>query len=177
MNNEVTGTIKEVKEKNRKSRISTSMIAITGITAAVYMVATLAIAPLSYGAIQLRFSEIMVLLAFIDPAYAAGLILGCAMSNLFSTVGMIDVIFGTLGTVVAVIGIIKSKQLFMATLWPTISMLVVTAGICIGTGLPYGPTLITVMLGEFAVVTCLGYPIFKTIMRNEKLVEILKIRK
>ncbi|MEA5082683.1 MAG: QueT transporter family protein [Lachnospiraceae bacterium] len=176
MNNEVTGTIKEVKG-TEKSRISTRMIAITGITAAVYMAATLAIAPLSYGAIQLRFSEIMVLLAFIDPAYGAGLILGCAMSNLFSTVGMIDVIFGTLGTVVAVVGIIKSKRLFMATLWPTFSMLVVTAGICIGADLPYFPTLITVMLGEFAVVTCLGYPIFKTIIKNEKLVEALKIKK
>jgi Predicted membrane protein len=177
MNNEVTGTIKPSKETNSKGHFSARMIAITGITAAVYMAATLAIAPLSYGAIQLRFSEIMVLLAFIDPAYAAGLILGCAMSNLFSTVGMIDVIFGTLGTVVAVIGIIKSKKLFVATLWPTVSMLIVTVGICIGTGLPYVPTLITVMLGEFAVVTCLGYPIFKTIMKNEKLVETLKIKK
>jgi len=177
MNNEITGTVKAVKETNKKGRISTRMVAITGITAAVYMVATLAIAPLSFGAIQLRFSEIMVLLAFIDPAYVAGLILGCAMSNLFSTVGMIDVIFGTLGTVVAVAGIINSKRLFMATLWPTVSMLVVTVGICIGTGLPYAPTLITVMLGEFAVVTCLGYPIFKNIMKNQKLVETLKIKK
>lgn len=177
MNNEVTGTMKVAKDTNKKSRISTRMIAITGITAAVYMVATLAIAPLGFGAIQLRFSEIMVLLAFIDPAYSAGLILGCAMSNLFSTVGMIDVIFGTLGTVVAIMGIIKSKQLLMATLWPTISMLIVTVGISIGAGLPYFPTLITVMLGEFAVVTCLGYPIFKIIIKNEKLVETLKIKK
>lgn len=172
MNNELT----DVTRQKKRQRISTRTIAVTGITAAVYVVATLAIAPLSFGAIQLRFSEIMVLLAFIDPLYGAGLILGCALSNLFSTVGLIDVIFGTLGTVVAVLGIIKSKSLFMATIWPTISMIVVTIGISIGAGLPYIPTLITVMLGEFAVVTCIGYPLFKTLMKNEALIEILKIK-
>lgn len=153
------------------------IVALTGITAALYVVATLAIQPLSYGAIQFRFSEVMVLLAFIDPFYSLGLILGCAISNLFSPVGVIDVVFGTLGTVVAVIGVSKSKNLFVATLWPTISMLVVTAGICIGSGLPYFATLITVMLGEFAVVTCIGYPVFKTILKNTALIKELKFNK
>ena len=61
MNNEFSGTVKK-----EKPRFSARAVAVTGITAAVYTVATLAIAPLGYGAIQLRFSEIMVLLAFID---------------------------------------------------------------------------------------------------------------
>ncbi len=172
MNNEFSGTMKK-----EKTRFSARAVAVTGITAAVYTVATLAIAPLGYGAIQLRFSEIMVLLAFIDPGYGIGLILGCLISNIFSPVGARDVILGTMGTIVAVIGIVKSKGLFAASLWPTISMAVVSAGISIGSGLPYVPTLITVALGEFAVVTLIGYPIFKALMKNSGLMEILRINK
>ena len=162
---------------NKKSHSVARVVAMTGITAALYVVATLAIQPLSYGAVQFRFSEVMVLLAFIDPFYSLGLIIGCAISNIFSTVGLIDVVFGTLGTVVAVAGITRCKNLFIATLWPTISMLIVTVGICLGTGLPYLPTLATVMFGEFVVVTCIGYPVFKVIMRNQALVRILKFNK
>ncbi|MCI8341807.1 MAG: QueT transporter family protein [Firmicutes bacterium] len=165
------------KTDRAKSKVSTRTIALTAVTAAVYTVATVAIAPLSYGAIQLRFSEIMVLLAFIDPLYSFGLILGCLISNIYSPVGIIDVVFGTLGTVVAVAGIVKSRKLFLATLWPTFSMTVVTIGICLGSNLPYLPTLATVMLGEFAVVTIVGYPVFKAIMKNESLVRTLKIDK
>ena len=117
------------------------------------------------------------LLAFIDPGYGIVLILGFLISNIFSPVGAIDVIFGTMGTIVAVIGIVKSKGLFAASLWPTISMAVVSAGISIGSGLPYVPTLITVALGEFAVVTLIGYPIFKALMKNSGLMEILRINK
>jgi len=157
-----------------KNYLSAKVIARTGIVAALYVVATLAIEPLAYGPIQFRFSEIMVLLAFIDPIYSIGLIIGCAVSNIYSTVGAIDVIFGTLGTVVAVIGVSRSKSLFMATIWPTLSMTIVTIGISISYGLPYLPTLATVMFGEFVVVTCIGYPVFKKILQDTKLVDILK---
>ena len=159
----------------KKNYLSAKVIARTGIVAALYMVGTLAVEPLAFGAIQLRFSEVMVLLAFIDPIYSVGLIIGCAISNLYSPVGAVDVIFGTLGTVVAVIGVSKSKSLLMATIWPTLSMTIVTIGISLGVGIPYFPTLLTVMIGEFIVVTCIGYPIFKKILQNTKLVENLKI--
>jgi len=55
--------------KLSKKKITTRAIAFTGIIAAAYAVTTLAIAPLSFGAIQLRFSEVLVLLAFIDAGF------------------------------------------------------------------------------------------------------------
>ena len=149
-------------------------MAITAVTAAIYMVATVAIAPISFNVVQLRLSEVMVLLAFIDKKYGPGLILGCFIANLFSPIWMIDVVFGTLGTVIAVFGIVRSKSLFMATLWPVISMVSVSAGIAIGSSLPYIPTLLTVMAEEFAVVVIIGYPLFKILLKNEKLIDLLK---
>ena len=44
----------------------------TALIAAIYAVVTLAIAPFSYGSIQFRVSEILVLLAIFDPLYIGG---------------------------------------------------------------------------------------------------------
>ena len=45
-------------------KINTETVALTGVTAAVYMVATLAVSPIAFGAVQFRLSEVMVLLAW-----------------------------------------------------------------------------------------------------------------
>lgn len=158
------------------SKVTPKFIAITGIIAAAYAVATVAIAPLSFGPIQLRFSEILVLLAFIDVAYAPGLILGCVIANLFSPMGMVDALFGTACTAAALFGISKSKNLFIATLWPTICNAFIGVELHLFLGFPLIESMITVALGEFAVVTCIGYPLFRKILSNDKFIKQLKIR-
>ena len=57
-------------------KINTETIALTGVTAAVYMVATLAISPIAYGSVQFRLSEVMVLLAWVNPSFIPGLVPG-----------------------------------------------------------------------------------------------------
>ena len=54
--------------------LNVKKLAIIGITAALYAVLTVAIAPIAYGPIQFRFSELMVLLVFINPIFAPGLV-------------------------------------------------------------------------------------------------------
>lgn len=157
-----------------QSKCSAKNIAITGITAAVYMVATWAIAPLSYGAVQFRFSELLVLLAFIDAGFAPGLILGCALANLFSPLGLIDLVFGTAGTFCTMVCITRTKSLFLASLWPTVFCIFVGFELWIIEGLPLFPTTFSVMFGEFIVVTVAGYPTFKTLLKNKKLIAFLK---
>lgn len=145
------------------------------ITAAVYTVATLAIAPLSYGAIQLRLSEVMTLLAFIDPVYIIGLVLGCAISNLYSPLGIIDVIVGTSATLISVYMISKTKSLLISTLWPTImNGLIVGAELFFVLNQPFWLSTLYVALGEFIVVTCIGYPLFKLLLKREDVIKILK---
>ena len=164
-----------IVSKNKVSKkVTTKNIAITGITAALYVVMTLAIAPLAYGAVQFRFSELMVLFVYINPAFAPGLVLGCAIANCFSPLGIVDVIFGTMGTLCTVIAISKTKNLFVATLWPTVFCIFVSIELYFISGLPFLATTATVMLGEFAVVTCIGYPLFKYILKNTKFIELLK---
>ncbi|MGN0133132.1 MAG: QueT transporter family protein, partial [Anaerotignum sp.] len=82
-----------------KNRVNTKFLVSTALIAAVYVVMTLAIAPLSFGMVQVRFSEMLMLMAFIDKKYAPGLALGCFIANCFSPFGMMDIVFGTTCTV------------------------------------------------------------------------------
>ena len=49
---------------------------------AIYVVLTLLFAPLSYGEVQVRFSEALTILPYFTPAAIPGLFVGCILSNL-----------------------------------------------------------------------------------------------
>ena len=104
-----------------KNIVNTKFLVSTALIAAIYVVMTLAIAPLSFGMIQIRISEVLMLMAFIDKKYAPGLVLGCFIANCFSPFGMMDAVFGTACTAASLVGITKcSKTLFGASLWPVL---------------------------------------------------------
>jgi uncharacterized membrane protein len=164
------------KTDSKNPRIKTRKIAYIGMVAALYAVMTWAIAPMSYGPIQLRISEVLVLLAFIDDTYIPGLFLGCIVANIASPYGVVDVIVGSSATLLSVYLINKSKNLFVASLWPTINCIFIGAEIFFLYHAPFWATSATIALGELIVVTGIGYPLFKyVIFKNERLVEILKI--
>ena len=155
--------------------ITVSKITKVAIVAAVYAVLTAAIAPISYGPIQFRISEIMTLLAFIDPLYIPGLVLGCAISNLFSPLGIVDVIVGTTATFISVYMISKSKSLFIASLWPTINCVFIGAELYYLQHLPFWLTSLEVAIGEFVVVTLIGYPVFRVLLKKGDIIKLLKV--
>lgn len=74
----------------------------SAIIAAVYAVLTMALAPISYGPIQVRISEALTILAGLTPAAIPGLFVGCLIANIFYG-NVIDIIFGSLTTLVAAI--------------------------------------------------------------------------
>lgn len=69
--------------------------------AAIYAAMTLAIYPLSYGALQLRFSEAMTVLPVFTPAAIPGLTIGCIVANLAGPMSWIDAVFGGIATLLA----------------------------------------------------------------------------
>lgn len=89
-------------------------MAAAAIVAAAYAALTTALAPISYGAIQLRLSEVLCILPFFFPMSAAGLFVGCLIANLFSPMGAPDIIFGSLATLLAGLctGAIGRRALF-----------------------------------------------------------------
>jgi len=77
------------------------------VIGALYAALTLLLAPISFGAIQLRVSEALMVLPFFMPHAAWGLAVGCAISNLVGGFGLPDIIFGSLATLAA--GLIAAK--------------------------------------------------------------------
>ncbi len=151
---------------------SSSKIVRIAFIAALYTVLTIILAPISYGPVQFRLSEVLVLFAFIDPIYIIGLTIGCLLSNLFGGVGLLDIIFGTLATFLSVSAIsitakyIKSNMisLTVASLWPTIFNSVIVGWVISTTSnLPLLLTMLQVGIGEFVVVSIVGIPVFKLI--------------
>ena len=60
----------------------TQFLAEAAVIGAIYVVLTLLFAPLSYGEIQIRFSEALTILPFFTPAAIPGLFVGCIIANL-----------------------------------------------------------------------------------------------
>lgn len=162
------------------SKKSVDFIVRTAIVAALYAVLTIALAPISYGLIQFRLSEVMTLLAFINPVYIAGLTLGTLISNMASHLGMVDMIFGTFATFISAFLISKTKNLWIASLWPSLINGVIIGSIIYIFGFaPEGIGLLVsiafVFFGEFVVVTVVGVPLFKyLLMKQDRLIRLLK---
>lgn len=135
--------------------------------AAIYFLLTVLISPLSYGEIQFRFSEVLILLVFYKKDYAISMILGCFLANFFSPFWYIDIFVGTFATCLSVLCIRYSKNLFIATLFPTIFCFLVGIELSIIYEIPLIITTLQVMAGEFVVVTIIGYPLFKLLQKNE----------
>ena len=158
-----------------KNKVNVKFLVITAMVASVYLVLTLAIAPLSFGLIQVRFSEMLMLLAFFDRKYAPGLILGCFLANCFSPFGIMDVVFGTGCTAAAMFCVVKfAKSLFGASLW------IVFCNAFIGIelylfGSPLWLSMVMVALGEFLSVSICGVVLMKMLMKNRVLMAKLKI--
>ncbi|MDP3130206.1 MAG: QueT transporter family protein [Bacillota bacterium] len=165
--------------------MSVAKITKLGLVAAAYVGLTIAFSFISYGEIQFRIAEMLVLLVFFKKDYALPLILGCAIANLASPQMLFDVVFGTVGTIFAVLGILLVSRyqkafgepwiaLFVASLCP-----VVANGLFVGWelelayGLPFFATALSVAFGELVVVSIVGVPVFLALSRNHAFMALI----
>ncbi len=102
---------------------------------------------------------------------------------------IVDMIFGSLASLIAVVLIWQTKKaltkkegynkilvLFIASLWATISnALIIGAELYYMINLPFWLSVLQVAIGEFVVVSIIGVLVFKFIIKNENLSDILKI--
>ena len=86
-----------LKTNTRKTSYS---LALTGIIGALYVILTLAFYPISFGAVQVRISELMAILPLFCGEAVIGLTIGCLISNLLGN-GILDIILGTLATLIS----------------------------------------------------------------------------
>ena len=88
------------------SPISLTTLVQAAMIAAIYVVLTLlanAFGLANY-AIQVRFSEALTILPFFTPAAVPGLFVGCILSNILTGCLPLDVVFGSLATLIGALG-------------------------------------------------------------------------
>ena len=91
--------------------------------AALYVALTLAVWPIAFGAIQIRISEVLMILILFNHKHLTGLTLGVIIANLFN-VGVMhwDMLFGTLGTLTAgLLMVVFRKKPAIALIFPVIN--------------------------------------------------------
>ena len=87
------------------------------VIAALYVVLTLVFAPISFGPVQVRIAEALCILPMFTAAAIPGLFIGCMIANLIGGGIILDVIFGSLATLIgAVLGYVLRKNRWLVPL-------------------------------------------------------------
>lgn len=153
----------------QKNKLNVQNMARLAAVAALYAALTVALQPISFGLVQLRVSELLVLLCFYRRDYSIALILGCFIANCFSPMALMDMIFGTLATAIAVIPMFSLKNIWIASLLPVISnALIIGIELYIAFAQPIWLGALTVGAGELIVITIVGCPLFRFVLQKNK---------
>ncbi len=144
-----------------KKIFSPRFMAEAGVIAAVYFVLTMAVAPISYGNIQMRISEALCVLPFFTPAAVPGLFIGCLLANLLSPLGVFDIVFGSLATLLAAFLTYKIKNKWFLPLPSVIvNAFAVGALLYFLAGLPFWLSVLYVGAGQAIACYALGMPLY-----------------
>lgn len=160
-------------------RFDTRQITLAAMVAALYAVLSYfgSIFGLTYGAIQCRFAEALCVLPFLFPATAPGLFVGCIITNLMSTVGPLDIVLGSLATLLAALWTAKMPNRFLAPLPPVICNGVLVGGMIAWYEVGFGPGFwtafafngVSVAVGELLACYVLGSILLSVLPRVRSL--------
>ena len=155
------------------ARISTKYLVRAALTAAIYVTLTYlaGVMNLAYGPVQFRFSEALTVLPFLLPEAVPGLFIGCVVSNLLSPYGALDLVVGSLATLLAAVLTAKCRRRYFAPLPPVVCNAVLVgamlawyeAGFGAGFPLAFAYNALTVGAGEAAVCWLLGLPLLRVL--------------
>lgn len=142
--------------------------------AAVYVVLTLIFQPLSFGPIQFRISEALCVLPYFTPAAVPGVFLGCLISNLLGGSVIMDVIFGSLATLIGAVGSrMLGRKRYLVPLPPIIANTLIVPWVlkyAYGYGDIIWFMMITVGIGEILAVGVLGELLISALEKYEDVI-------
>ncbi len=128
-------------------------LCLSAVIAAVYAALTLLLAPISYGNIPCRVSEMLTLLPILCAEAVPGLFVGCLLANLYTGI-LPDIIFGSLATLAAAVCTrLLRKNQYAAMLPPVLFNAFIVGGVLsVSYQLPFWLTALEVGAGETAAV-------------------------
>ena len=112
-------------------RFSTRQLTFAALVGAMYVVLGYFgnIFSLTFGVIQCRFAEALTVLPFLSPVTTWGLFVGCIITNILSPYGPLDMIFGSLATLLAGLLTARCKSKWVAPLPPVLCNAVIVSSV------------------------------------------------
>lgn len=137
------------------------------LIAAIYLVLVLLqalpfpMANLTFGPVQLRIAEGLTLLPLVDSAAVPGLFIGVLLANFllapYSGFGLVDIIGGSLVTLIAAYLTSKAKNKYIGMLPPILlNGVIVSIWVSYFTKIPYLYTVLGITAGELVSVSIFG---------------------
>lgn len=138
--------------------------------AAIYIVITIIGGALSFGEIQIRFSEALTILPVFTPAAIPGLFVGCLLGNIIGGCILPDIIFGSLATLIGAwfTWTLRSKSKYLAPLPPILANTLIVPFILrygYQVPLPIPFMMLTVGIGEIVSCGVLGLVLHSALSR------------
>ena len=139
------------------------------LIAALYTVLTLLLQPLSYGEVQIRFSEALTLLPILLPEAVPALAVGCLLANILGGCTIFDIVFGTLATLLAALCTRRLRDRFwLAALMPVLFNGVIVGAVvhyCYAPVFPLPLSMLSVAAGEAVACLVVGPLLIRVMQR------------
>ena len=148
--------------RNEKKHAKVRFMCYAALIAALYVALTMLSGALGLasGAIQVRVSEALCVLPFFTPAAVPGVTLGCLVYNIIGSGNILDIVFGTLATLIGAIGARLLRRWKWAVTIPTIAANTIIIPFVLKYGFMLEESIIffiaTIFIGEFVAAGVLG---------------------
>lgn len=147
--------------------ITSRYIARVGIIAALYVAVTFTFSAISYGQVQVRLAEALTLLPMVMPEAVLGLFIGCLLANLLGPWGAVDIIFGSLTTLIAAFITYRFRYTAIAYLSPILlNAFGVSLYLYAFFRIPYWITVFYIGAGQAVAVLALGIPLLRLVKKH-----------
>ncbi len=128
--------------------------------AAIYVVVTGMIVPVAFGPVQFRISEALCVLPYFTPAAIPGVTLGCLLSNILYGSAALDIVFGSLATLIGAVGSwMLRKNKWLVCVPPILSNTIIIPWVlryAYGSADLIPVMMVTVGIGEILAIGVLG---------------------
>ena len=152
----------------------TKFLTQAAMIAAIYVVLVEVFKPISYGVMQIRIAEVLTVLPYFTPAAIPGLTVGVIISNIIGPYGILDIVVGSVATLIAAYLTYKMKKKILAPL-PPIIVNAIFVGlmlyyIFLGSPdeMPLSAIMAWVAIGQTIVCYGLGYPFMLILDKYKK---------
>ena len=156
-----------------KKFFTTRRIAHGAIIAAVYVVLCIIFQPISYGPVQFRIAEALTIMPLFTPAAIPGLFVGCILANIIGQGVIMDVIFGSLATLIgAVLGYLLRRNRWLVPIPAVVAnALIIPFVLRYGYGItdiPIALEMVYILAGEVVGCYILGELLATILMPHRK---------